>query len=133
MPKVRALIDELEAISFFSPLPDREDMAVLTEGRGTGSALGLLSSYHRLVDLTLKLWHHHFEFLNLGYAAYLDFFGFCKQLFPSIPDQAIAKMVAGIQVDLFQPDNEVKKLAVLAVELGLGGPVPCLGLGGNPR
>ncbi len=120
MPKVRALIDELESISFES-LPDREDMAVITEGRGTGSALGLLSSYSRLVDLLLKLWHYHFEFLNLGYAAYLDFFGFCKQLFPSIPDQAIAKMVAGIQVDLFQPDDEVKKLAQLAVELGLAG------------
>ena len=118
MPKVRALIDELEAISF-SPLPEREDMAVITEGRGTGSALDLLTTYHRLVDLTLKLWQHHFEFLNLGYAAYLDFFGCCKQLFPSIPDQAIAKMVAGIQVDLFQPDEEVKKLAQLAVELGL--------------
>ena len=39
MPKVRALIDELEAISF-SPLPHREDMAVITEGRGTGSAPG---------------------------------------------------------------------------------------------
>jgi pyruvate, water dikinase len=118
MPKVRALIDELESISF-DPLPDREDMAVLTEGRGTGSALGLLSTYHRLVDLTLKLWHHHFEFLNLGYAAYLDFFGCCKQLFPSIPDQAIAKMVAGIEVDLFKPDDEVKKLARLATDLGL--------------
>ena len=118
VPKVRALIDELESISF-SPLPEREDMAVITEGRGTGSALDLLSTYHRLVDLTLKLWQHHFEFLNLGYAAYLDFFGCCKQLFPSIPDQAIAKMVAGIQVDLFQPDEEVKKLALLAVELGL--------------
>ena len=118
MPKVRALIDQLEAISF-TPLPHREDMAVITEGRGTGSALDLLTTYHRLVDLTLKLWHHHFEFLNLGYAAYLDFFGCCKQLFPSIPDQAIAKMVAGIQVDLFQPDDEIKKLAQLAVELGL--------------
>ena len=118
MPKVRTLIEELESISF-APLPHREDMAVITEGRGTGSALDLLSTYSRLVDLTLKLWHYHFEFLNLGYAAYLDFFGFCKQLFPSIPDQAIAKMVAGIQVDLFQPDDEVKKLAQLAVELGL--------------
>ena len=115
LPKVRALIDELEAISF-APLPDREDMAVITEGRGQGSALDLLTSYHRLIDLTLKLWHHHFEFLNLGYAAYLDFFGFCKQLFPSIPDQAIAKMVAGIEVDLFRPDEEIKKLAQLAVE-----------------
>ena len=118
MPKVRALIDELESITF-APLPHREDMAVITEGRGTGSALDLLSTYSRLVDLTLKLWHYHFEFLNLGYAAYLDFFGFCKQIFPTIPDQAIAKMVAGIQVDLFQPDDEVKKLAQLAVELGL--------------
>ncbi len=118
LPKVRALIDELEAISF-APLPDREDMAVITEGRGQGSALDLLTSYHSLIDLTLKLWHHHFEFLNLGYAAYLDFFGFCKQLFPSIPDQAIAKMVAGIEVDLFRPDEEIKELARLAVSLGI--------------
>jgi len=118
LPKVRALIRELEAISF-EALPDREDMEVITEGRGQGSALDLLTSYHRLVDLTLKLWHHHFEFLNLGYAAYLDFFGFCKQLFPSIPDQAIAKMVAGIEVDLFRPDDEIKQLAQLAVDLGI--------------
>jgi pyruvate,water dikinase len=118
LPKVRTLIDELEALHF-DPLPEREDMAVLTEGRGTGSALDLLSTYNRLVDLTMKLWHYHFEFLNLGYAAYLDFFGFCKGVFPSIPDQAIAKMVAGIHVDLFQPDEELKGLAKLAVELGI--------------
>ena len=71
------------------------------------------------VDLTLKLWNYHFEFLNLGYAAYLDFFGFCKGVFPSIPDQAIAKMVAGIEVDLFRPDEELKRLATLAVDLDL--------------
>ncbi len=117
-PKVKILIEELESVSF-DALPDREDMAVLTEGRGTGSALDLLSSYNRLVELTMKLWHYHFEFLNLGYAAYLDFFGYCKGIFPSIPDQAIAKMVAGIHVDLFQPDEELKKLAVMAVELHL--------------
>jgi pyruvate, water dikinase len=120
LPKLRALIEELETISF-PALPHREDMAVITEGRGTGSSLGLLTTYHKLIDLTMKLWHHHFEFLNLGYAAYLDFFGACKQLFPSIPDQAIAKMVAGIQVDLFRPDEELKKLAQLAVELDVAG------------
>ena len=119
MPKVRALIDDLEAVHF-EPLPDREDLAVVTEGRGIGSGYTLMASYNRLLDLTLKLWNYHFEFLNLGYAAYLDFFGFCKQLWPSIPDQSIAKMVAGVHVDLFQPDDELKKLAVLAVELGLG-------------
>ncbi len=94
-----------------------EDIAVITEGHGTGSGLTLQANYHRLLDLCLKLWMHHFEFLNLGYAAYLDFFGFCKQAFPNIPDQAIAKMVAGVDVDLFRPDDELKKLARLAVEL----------------
>jgi pyruvate,water dikinase len=118
LPKVRALIDELEAVSF-EPLPHREDMAVVTEGRGVGSGFELVRSYNHLLELVLKLWNYHFEFLNLGYAAYLDFFGFCKGQFPNIPDQAIAKMVAGVHVDLFQPDDELKKLASLAVELGV--------------
>src|SRR6266540_1328686 len=109
---------EIEALRF-DPLPDKEELAVVTEGRGTGSGLELLARYHRLVDLALQLWQYHFEFLNLGYAAYLDFFGFCKQAFPNIPDLAIAKMVAGVEVDLFQPDEELKKLARLAVDTGV--------------
>src|SRR5215469_5562340 len=116
--KVRVLIGELERIRFRS-LPDTEDLAVVTSGLGLGSGFELIAQYNRLIELTLKLWNYHFEFLNLGYVAYLDFFGFCKQVFPSIPDQAIAKMVAGIDVDLFRPDEELKKLAALAVELGL--------------
>jgi pyruvate, water dikinase len=120
LPKMKAVIAELEAIDF-APLPDREDMSVLTGAKGTGSGMALMTSYNTLLDLTLKVWNYHFEFLNLGYAAYLDFFGFCKGLWPSIPDQAIAKMVAGIHVDLFQPDDELKKLASLAVELGVDG------------
>jgi pyruvate,water dikinase len=118
MTKIRALIDEMEALRF-EPLPDKEDLAVVTEGRGVGSGFELLQRYHQLVDLALQLWQYHFEFLNLGYAAYLDFFGFCKQAFPNIPDLAIAKMVAGVEVDLFQPDEELKKLARLAVDSGV--------------
>ena len=95
---------------------------MVTEGRGMGSGFELQRQYHRLVDLALQLWQYHFEFLNLGYAAYLDFFGFCKQAFPSIPDLAIAKMVAGVEVDLFQPDEELKKLARLAVDSGSTAP-----------
>jgi pyruvate, water dikinase len=120
MTKIRALIAEMEALRF-EPLPDKEDLAVVTEGRGTGSGFELLRQYHRLLDLALQLWQYHFEFLNLGYAAYLDFFGFCKQAFPNIPDLAIAKMVAGVEVDLFQPDEELKKLARLAVDTGVDG------------
>jgi pyruvate,water dikinase len=118
MDKVRALIGELEDIKF-APLPEMEDLEVITGGVGLGTGMELMSQYNRLVELTLKLWNYHFEFLNLGYVAYLDFFGFCKQAFPNIPDQAIAKMVAGIDVDLFRPDEELKKLAKLAVELGV--------------
>jgi hypothetical protein len=28
-----------------------------------------VQGYRRLLDLALKLWMNHFEFLNLGYAA----------------------------------------------------------------
>jgi pyruvate,water dikinase len=120
MTKIRALIGEMEALQF-EPLPDKEELEVVTQGRGVGSGFELLQRYHRLLDLALQLWQYHFEFLNLGYAAYLDFFGFCKQAFPNIPDLAIAKMVAGVEVDLFQPDEELKKLARLAVDAGVDG------------
>ncbi|MEA1903212.1 MAG: PEP-utilizing enzyme [Actinomycetota bacterium] len=116
--KVKALIGEMEAISF-EPLPEKEEMKVITEGHGSGSGLTMQESYRNLLNLGLKLWQHHFEFLNLGYAAYLDFFGFCKEAFPNIPDLAIAKMVAGVEVDLFRPDDELKKLAQAALDLGV--------------
>jgi pyruvate,water dikinase len=69
--------------------------------------------------LEQRLWWKHFEMLNLGYAAYLLFYQFMKQKFPDIPDQHIALMVAGIDVILFKPDLELRRLAKLAVELGV--------------
>ena len=78
--KIKALIAEMEAISF-DPLPEKEDMSVITEAHGSGSGLTIQESYRNLLNLGLKLWQHHFEFLNLGYAAYLDYFGFCKEAF----------------------------------------------------
>ena len=118
--KIKALIAEMEAVSF-EPLPEKEEMEVITEGHGSGTGLTIQESYRSLLNLGLKLWQHHFEFLNLGYAAYLDFFGFCKEAFPNIPDLAIAKMVAGVEVDLFRPDDELKKLAQAAIDLGVDG------------
>jgi pyruvate,water dikinase len=41
-------------------------------------------------------------------------------VFPEISDQTVARMVAGIDVFMFRPDEELKKLARLAVELGVG-------------
>ncbi len=118
--KIKTLIGEMETLTF-TPLPVMEDLEVITEGRGMGSGLAIQEEYRRLLNLGLKLWQYHFEFLNLGYAAYLDFFGFCKEAFPSIPDLAIAKMVAGVDVDLFRPDEELKNLAQIVVDNGLEG------------
>lgn len=116
--KIKDLIAEMEAIDF-SPLPEKEEMEVVTGGWGYGTGLTIQEKYRNLVNLGLRLWQYHFEFLNLGYAAYLDFFGFCKEAFPNIPDLAIAKMVAGVEVDLFRPDEELKKLAAAAIDLGV--------------
>ena len=66
------------------------------------------------------MWHHHTEFLMLGYGAYVVFFEFCKQAFPEMGDQMVARMVAGMDVTMYRPDDELKKLAALAVELDLG-------------
>jgi pyruvate, water dikinase len=116
--KVRATIDELESLTF-PALPEMVPFEHIVSGRAKDGSEILLENYDRLIQLCYQNWQYHFEFLNLGYLAYLDFFGYCKELFPGIPDQAIAKMVQGVDMELFRPDDELKKLAILAVELGL--------------
>ncbi|WP_104089897.1 PEP-utilizing enzyme [Cryobacterium sp. N19] len=116
--KIRGTIDELGALNF-DALPDKVDIDDVTSGKGTGPNNDLLAQYDALIALTYRAWQYHFEFLNLGYVAYLDFFSFCKEVFPGIPDQAVAKMVQGVDMELFRPDDELKKLAKLAIELGL--------------
>ena len=46
---------------------------------------------------------------------------FCKTQMPDIPDQHIAQMVAGIDVILFKPDAELRRLARLAIDRGVDG------------
>jgi len=116
--KAKETIAELKAI-VVPGLPDFEDEAVVTEGRGITSAYHLLAAYDRCIENMYKMWQLHFEFLNLGYLAYLTYYGFCKKAFPDIADQTVAKMVSGIDVMLFRPDDELKRLAKLALELGV--------------
>jgi pyruvate,water dikinase len=118
--KIRDLVKEMEALEF-NPLPDVEPLEVVTSGAGKGSGGDIQANYLKLLTCASTLWQYHFEFLNLGYAAYLDFFGFAKQAFPGISDLAIAKMVAGVEVDLFRPDEELKRLARMAVDTGITG------------
>ncbi|WP_338675200.1 PEP-utilizing enzyme [Streptomyces sp. SCSIO 30461] len=116
--KVLATIRELEAIRF-AELPDAQPYEEIERGIGLDAADSLLGDYDRLLTLCHRAWQYHFEFLNLGYSAYLDLFQACRQWFPGIPDQGIAAMVQGVDMELFRPDDELKRLAELAVELGL--------------
>lgn len=118
--RMEALIAELEAIKV-PTLPEFDDIEVVTEARGIGQNHYVREAFNRCIEGFSKMWHYHFEFLMLGYGAYLVFFDFCKKAFPEIADQTVARMVSGIDVLMFRPDEELKRLARLAVELGVDG------------
>ena len=116
--KMQALIAELDELQV-PQLPKYEpDEVALGEDRNT-AFYELLNAYGRVLRLGDMMWQHHFEFLLLGYGAYATFAEFCKGNLPDIPDQHIAQMVAGIDVLLFRPDAELRRLAHLAIDTGV--------------
>jgi pyruvate,water dikinase len=114
--KIRRVIADLEALEF-EPLPEVVPLEWIQEGRGLDNTFALTTNYNRAIELCYEAFQYHFEFLNLGYVAYLDFFAFCKEALPGVADLGIAKMVQGIDVVLFRPDAELRALARLAIEL----------------
>lgn len=114
--KMRKTIAELEAVEI-APLPDLEDISIVTEGIGESSGYQLLKNYDAVIDLGIRCWQYHFEFLNLGYAAYVTFMGHCQKIWPDIPLQRITQMISGIEVIMYRPDEELRNLARKAVEL----------------
>ena len=117
--KVEAATAELQALEV-PDLPRYEDESVVTEGRGVGSSYLLLAAYDRLLEGLDRVLQYHFELLGLGYGAYFDFYELCRTVFPDIEDRTLAKMVSGIDVLVLRPDDELKRLAALAIELGIG-------------
>ncbi len=116
--KMEALIEELGELRV-PALPEYEpDEVAFGDDRNT-AFYELLDAYGRALRLCDLMWQHHFEFLLLGYGAYGTFVEFCKGHLPDIPDQHIAQMVAGIDVLLFRPDAELRRLARLAIETGV--------------
>lgn len=116
--KMKGVIEDLDAL-VIPELPEREDESVVFEAEGQSSGYKLLTAYDRLINLGILAWQYHFEFLNLGYAAYVTLVDFCQKAFPDIPLQRITQMVSGIEVILYQPDEELKALAKMACELGI--------------
>jgi pyruvate, water dikinase len=116
--RMAGLIEQIESIEV-PELPDLDDPDVAMKSKGVAQNHYVRENFHRCIDLYSKMWHHHTEFLMLGYGAYVVFFEFCKQAFPEIPDQMVARMVAGIDVIMYRPDDELRKLARLAVDAGV--------------
>ncbi len=118
--KMEALIAELDQLQV-PGLPEYEpDEVAFGDDRNT-AFYEVLDAYGRCLRMGDLMWQHHFEFLLLGYGAYATFAEFCKNNLPDIPDQHVAQMVAGIDVLLFKPDAELRRLARLALETGVDG------------
>ncbi len=118
--KMEALIAELGELRV-PDLPEYEpDEVAFGDDRNT-AFYELLDAYGRCLRMGDLMWQHHFEFLLLGYGAYATFAELCKTNLPDIPDQHIAQMVAGIDVLLFKPDAELRRLARRALETGVDG------------
>ena len=118
--KMEALIAEITELPV-PDLPEYEPDEVMLEDDKNTRFYELLSAYDRTIRCGDLMWQHHFELLLLGYGAYVTFSDFCKTNLPDIPDQHIAQMVAGIDVLLFRPDAELRRLAHLAIDTGVDG------------
>ena len=107
--KMEALNREVESIEV-PDLPEYEPDEVVF-GEQNLSNIDLLRAYSHTLRCAEMMWQHHFEFLLLGYGAYLTFAEFLRAALPDIPDQHISQMVAGIDVVLFRADTELRRLA----------------------
>ena len=116
--KMMSLIRDAEKLPQVE-IPEFEPLQHVHAGRGIASNHFLLDTYQRTLEGYFRMWQYHFEFLLLGYGAYLTFFDFCKKAFPEISDQTVARMVAGMEAEIFRPDDELRRLAVRAIELGV--------------
>ncbi|HZO63309.1 MAG TPA: PEP-utilizing enzyme [Gaiellaceae bacterium] len=118
--KMEALIEEITNLEV-PDLPEYEPDEVGFEDDRQTAFYNVLDAYGRTLRAGDLMWQHHFEFLLLGYGAYMTFSEFCKGQLPDIPEQHIAQMVAGIDVLLFRPGAELSRLARLAIDTKVDG------------
>ncbi len=115
LKKFRPLGEEMINIKVPEELPKFEpDETVFPEPRGYYTSYDLIEAWDKLVNLMIKGWQYHFQYLNLAYLAYLLFTDTCKKLFPGISESTIGKLVAGAYVQMFKPEEELCRLARLA-------------------
>lgn len=116
--RIMNLIRSMETLRV-PQLGEFDTASVVKDGRGFSDGQLIVQAYDTAIENYFLMWQYHSEFLILGYGAYLTFFEFCKKVFPEIEDRTIANMVAGVDSLMFKPDDELKRLAARAVELGI--------------
>jgi phosphohistidine swiveling domain-containing protein len=116
--KVEALTAELSALEV-PTLPELEDERVVLEGRGVNSGYRLLDEFTRAIQNLFLVYQYHFEMLVLAYVAQMTFHDRARDVFPSITEQTLARLTAGVELRQFRPDEELKRLARLAIDLGV--------------
>lgn len=104
----------------FDPLPEWEPAETVFEHVGHSAGFRWERDFALMVTTMYETYQWHFELLNVGYAAYLTFFQFCQKAFPGIGDQSVARMISGLYVELYRPDDELKRLAKEAERLAVG-------------
>ncbi len=76
--KMMALIHSAQALP--TPhLPEFEPLANVHAGVGVAANHLLLDTYQKTLEGYFRMWHHHFEFLLLGYGALPDLFRFLQE------------------------------------------------------
>jgi pyruvate,water dikinase len=113
--RFKQLGEDMEKLQIPAELPMfvPED-EVIPMPKGTTPANDLMESYNTIISLIFRAWQYHFQYLNLAYLAYLMFVDTAKRLFPGIKESTIGKMVAGAEVSMFRPEEELCRLARLA-------------------
>jgi pyruvate, water dikinase len=117
--KINKIIEETRNIRI--ELPEKVDLSLDYLAKNSNSpAHTLYMNYRKLIELAFEAEaQRHFELANLSYAALLALIDFLKQKFPGIRENTIVKMVQGIDTYMLRPDEELRKLAKLAFNLGL--------------
>lgn len=111
----QALGKELQSLKVPTDLPRIvPDFDSRTTVPTVTAAQDVLEAFNNAVNIIYRAWHYHFAYLNVTYLAYLMFADVARKLFPGISESAIGKMVAGADVSMFRPEEELCRLARLA-------------------
>lgn len=106
---------EMEQLSIPEKLPQFvPDEEVIPMPKGVTDGHEVMENFNTIISQIFKAWQYHFQYLNLAYLAYLMFVDTARKLFPGIKESTIGKMVAGAEVSMFRPEEELCRLSKLA-------------------